>query len=88
LKVGHIPKPHRRSHPDRVLTSRMESTFTSGPRVQNLADCDEICITEDVHDAAGVAEIVGPYSVAKSEAELKGRQQGHVGLSLRPCRQR
>jgi class 3 adenylate cyclase len=41
-------------------------------RVQNLTDGDEICITEDVHDAAGVAEIVAPYSVVKGEAELKG----------------
>ena len=40
--------------------------------MQNLADGDEICITEDVHDAAGVAEIVAPYSVAKGDAELKG----------------
>ena len=41
-------------------------------RVQNLAGGDEICITEDVHDAEGVAEIIAPYPVAKSEAELRG----------------
>jgi class 3 adenylate cyclase len=41
-------------------------------RVQNLAGGDEICITGDVYDAAGVAEIVAPYAVAKSEVELKG----------------
>lgn len=41
-------------------------------RVQNLAEGDEICITEDVYGAPAVAEIIAPYPVAKSEAELKG----------------
>jgi len=45
--------------------------------VQNLADGDEICITEEVYGAPAVAEIVAPYPVAKSEAELKA--------SARPC---
>jgi hypothetical protein len=40
--------------------------------VQNLADGDEICITDEVYRAPGVAEIVAPYPVVKSEAELKG----------------
>ena len=47
-------------------------TVNIAARVQNLADGDEICITEDVYDAAGVPEIVAPYSMAKSEAALKG----------------
>jgi len=41
-------------------------------RVQNLADGDEICITEEVYRAPGVAEIVAPYPSEKGEAELKG----------------
>ena len=41
-------------------------------RVQNLADGDEICITEDVHSAPAVADIIAPYPVTTSQAELKG----------------
>ena len=37
-----------------------------------LSARDEICITEDVYGAPAVAEIVTPYPVARSEAELKG----------------
>jgi class 3 adenylate cyclase len=58
-----------------TLNERLDyfgQTVNIAARVQNLTDGDEICITEDVHDAAGVAEIVAPYSVVKGEAELKG----------------
>ena len=41
-------------------------------RVQNLADGDEICITEEVYGAPDVAEIVAPYPLTKSEVQLKG----------------
>jgi class 3 adenylate cyclase len=71
LKIG----VHRGASIAVTLDERLDyfgQTVNVAARVQNLADGDEICITEDVHDAAGVAEIVAPYWVAKSEAELKG----------------
>ena len=71
LKIG----VHRGASIAVTLNERLDyfgQTVNIAARVQNLADGDEICITEDVHDAAGVAEIVAPYSVAKSDAELKG----------------
>ena len=71
LKIG----VHRGASIAVTLNERLDyfgQTVNIAARVQNLADGDEICITEDVHDAAGVAEIVAPYWVAKSEAELKG----------------
>jgi class 3 adenylate cyclase len=71
LKIG----VHRGASIAVTLNERLDyfgQTVNIAARVQNLADGDEICITEDVHDAAGVAEIAAPYSVAKSEAELKG----------------
>jgi class 3 adenylate cyclase len=71
LKIG----VHRGASIAVTLNERLDyfgQTVNIAARVQSLADGDEICITEDVHDAAGVAEIIAPYSVAKSEAELKG----------------
>ena len=41
-------------------------------RVQNLADGDEICLTDDVYRAPEVSDIIAPYKVTSSEAELKG----------------
>ena len=43
----------------------IEAAKSWSPRVEN-------CLTEEVHGAPGVAEIIAPYPVAKSEAELKG----------------
>ena len=67
LKIG----VHRGASIAVTLNERLDyfgQTVNVAARVQNLADGDEICITEDVHDA----EIVAPYSVAKGDAELKG----------------
>jgi class 3 adenylate cyclase len=71
LKIG----VHRGASIAVTLNERLDyfgQTVNIAARVQNLADGDEICITEDVRDAEGVAEIIAPYSVAKSEAELRG----------------
>jgi class 3 adenylate cyclase len=71
LKIG----VHRGASIAVTLNERLDyfgQTVNIAARVQNLADGDEICITEDVHDAEGVAEIIAPYPVAKSEAELRG----------------
>ena len=57
---------------------RSGQTVNIAARVQNLAGGDEICITEDVYDAEGVAEIIAAIpGDKKSEAELR---------STRPCR--
>jgi hypothetical protein len=44
-------------------------------RVQNLAGGDEICVTEDVHNAPGVANIFAPFVSRRTETELKGIDQ-------------
>ncbi|KWV51693.1 adenylate cyclase [Bradyrhizobium macuxiense] len=71
LKIG----VHRGASIAVTLNERLDyfgQTVNIAARVQNLADGDEICITEEVHAAPAVADIIAPYPVAKSEAELKG----------------
>ncbi len=71
LKIG----VHRGASIAVTLNERLDyfgQTVNIAARVQNLADGDEICITEEVYGAPAVAEIIAPYPVAKSEAELKG----------------
>ena len=71
LKIG----VHRGAAIAVTLNERLDyfgQTVNIAARVQNLADGDEICITEDVYGAPAVADIIAPYPVAKSEAELKG----------------
>jgi len=71
LKIG----VHRGASIAVTLNDRLDyfgQTVNIAARVQNLADGDEICFTEEVHGAPAVAEIIAPYKVAKSEAELKG----------------
>jgi class 3 adenylate cyclase len=58
-----------------TLNERLDyfgQTVNIAARVQNLADGDEICITEEVYGAQGVAEIIASYPLTKSEAALKG----------------
>jgi class 3 adenylate cyclase len=74
LKIG----VHRGASIAVTLNERLDyfgQTVNIAARVQNLADGDEICITEEVYGAPAVAEIIAPYPVAKSEAELKGVSQ-------------
>jgi class 3 adenylate cyclase len=71
LKIG----VHRGASIAVTLNDRLDyfgQTVNIAARVQNLADGDEICITEDVYGAPAVAEIIAPYPVTKSEAQLKG----------------
>jgi class 3 adenylate cyclase len=71
LKIG----VHRGASIAVTLNERLDyfgQTVNIAARVQNLADGDEICITEEVHGAPAVAEIIAPYPVARCEAELKG----------------
>jgi class 3 adenylate cyclase len=71
LKIG----LHRGASIAVTLNERLDyfgQTVNIAARVQNLADGDEICITEEVYRAPAVAEIIAPYPVVKSQAELKG----------------
>ncbi|MBV8920825.1 adenylate/guanylate cyclase domain-containing protein [Bradyrhizobium sp.] len=71
LKIG----VHRGASIAVTLNDRLDyfgQTVNIAARVQNLADGDEICITEDVYGASAVADIIAPCKVTKSEAELKG----------------
>jgi class 3 adenylate cyclase len=71
LKIG----VHRGASIAVTLNERLDyfgQTVNIAARVQNLADGDEICITEDVYRAPAVAEIIAPYPVVRSEAALKG----------------
>jgi class 3 adenylate cyclase len=71
LKIG----VHRGAAIAVTLNERLDyfgQTVNIAARVQNLADGDEICITEEVYGAPEVVEIIAPYPVVKSEAELKG----------------
>ena len=71
LKIG----VHRGASIAVTLNERLDyfgQTVNIAARVQNLADGDEICITEEVYGASGVADIVAPYPMTRSEAELKG----------------
>src|SRR3984893_10412111 len=71
LKIG----VHRGASIAVTLNERLDyfgQTVNIAARVQNLADGDEICITEEVYGAPAVAEFIAPYPEAKSEAELKG----------------
>jgi class 3 adenylate cyclase len=71
LKIG----VHRGASIAVTLNDRLDyfgQTVNIAARVQNLADGDEICLTEDVYGAPAVADIIAPYPVTKSEAELKG----------------
>jgi class 3 adenylate cyclase len=71
LKIG----VHRGASIAVTLNERLDyfgQTVNIAARVQNLADGDEICITEEVHGAPDVAEIIATCPVTRSEAELKG----------------
>jgi class 3 adenylate cyclase len=61
-----------------TLNDRLDyfgQTVNIAARVQNLAGGDEICITEDVHDAPGVVDILAPFAARRTETELKGVDQ-------------
>ena len=71
LKIG----VHRGASIAVTLNERLDyfgQTVNIAARVQNLAEGDEICITEEIHSAPEVAEIIAPYPVTRSEAQLKG----------------
>jgi class 3 adenylate cyclase len=58
-----------------TLNDRLDyfgQTVNIAARVQHLAGGDEICLTADVHDAPGVAELLAPHPLRRIDTELKG----------------
>jgi class 3 adenylate cyclase len=61
-----------------TLNDRLDyfgQTVNIAARVQNLAEADEIVVSEDVYDAAAVKETLAPFAVEASRAQLRGVQQ-------------
>ena len=53
-------------------------------RVQGLAEADEICLTEEVRSAPGVAELLEGLAVSKEQSMLKGIADEKAVYRLRP----
>ncbi len=71
LKIG----LHRGAAIAVTLNERLDyfgQTVNIAARVQNLADGDEIWMTDEVRGAPEVEAILGSLTVQRSEAELKG----------------
>ena len=61
-----------------TLNDRLDyfgQTVNIAARVQNLADADEIIVSQDVYDAAGVRDELAAYAVEPRTAQLRGVQQ-------------
>jgi class 3 adenylate cyclase len=61
-----------------TLNERLDyfgQTVNIAARVQNLADADEIFVSQDVYDAAGVKDELAAFPVEAQMAQLRGVQQ-------------
>jgi class 3 adenylate cyclase len=61
-----------------TLNDRLDyfgQTVNIAARVQNLADADEIVVSQDVYDASGVRDELAAYAVESRTAQLRGVQQ-------------
>jgi class 3 adenylate cyclase len=61
-----------------TLNERLDyfgQTVNIAARVQNLADADEIFVSQDVYDATGVRDELAPFSIEPRTAQLRGVQQ-------------
>jgi class 3 adenylate cyclase len=47
-------------------------TVNIAARIQNLAEGDEICISDDVYAAPSVRDMLAPFATSGTIAELKG----------------
>jgi class 3 adenylate cyclase len=47
-------------------------TVNVAARIQNRARGDEMCLSEDVHDAPDVKELLAPHLAAREQIFLKG----------------
>lgn len=71
LKIG----IHRGSCIAVTLNGRLDyfgQSVNIAARVQGLADGDELCVTDDVYEFAGVREQLAGFEVAAERAQLKG----------------
>ena len=74
LKIG----IHRGASIAVTLNDRLDyfgQTVNIASRVQHLAQGDEICLTADVYDYAGVAALLAMFTVKRDRARLKGVAQ-------------
>lgn len=74
LKIG----IHRGAAIAVTLNDRLDyfgQTVNIAARVQNLAEADEIYISEDIYESPGVAAVLGPAQLVSRAAKLKGVQQ-------------
>jgi class 3 adenylate cyclase len=74
LKIG----VHRGAAIAVTLNDRLDyfgQTVNIAARVQNLADADEIFVSEDVYDSTGVRDELAPFAVEPQTAALRGVQQ-------------
>ena len=78
LKIG----VHKGSAIAVTLNDRLDyfgQTVNIAARVQHLADADEIYVSDSAHDAEGVEQLLAPFTLEASIAQLKGvRQDMHV----------
>lgn len=61
-----------------TLNDRLDyfgQTVNIAARVQNLADADEIFVSQDVYEATGVRDELAGYSVESKSAQLRGVRQ-------------
>ena len=61
-----------------TLNERLDyfgQTVNIAARVQNLADADEIFVSQDVYDATGVRDGLAAYAIEPRTAQLRGVQQ-------------
>ena len=61
-----------------TLNERLDyfgQTVNIAARVQNLADADEIFVSQDVYDATGVRDGLAAFAVEPRTAQLRGVQQ-------------
>ena len=72
-----------------TLNDRLDyfgQTVNIAARVQHLADADEIYLSDSVHDAEGVRQLLAPFKPETSIAQLKGvRQDMHVWRVAAPA---
>jgi class 3 adenylate cyclase len=74
LKIG----IHRGAAIAVTLNDRLDyfgQTVNIASRVQNIADGDEICLTEEVRQAPGVSDALALYPIRTADARLKGIEQ-------------
>ena len=72
-----------------TLNDRLDyfgQTVNIAARVQHLADADEIYLSDSVHNAEGVRQLLAPFEPETSIAQLKGvRQDMHVWRVAAPA---